>query len=210
MTDRGDWHENAPGGAEPGAKSDEQEAQEYRSLEDSIAPEYAQEKGRSATEPEKPSDAALKYGARGLEVFPVPPGIKKSHKSAEHSGGAKWGKTADTGQIARDWQKWPTANVGIATGAASGLWVIDLDKAPGGLEAWAALTGEYPRLRSSARPLCCPHTVSLRRGPSTRLNGSSRLGYLTAPRLRPLLTPPSNGTQKENRLYIRAALKMGR
>jgi hypothetical protein len=30
-----------------------------------------------------------------------------------------------------------------------------------------------------------------------------------APRLRPLLTPPNDGTQKENRLDLRVALKMG-
>ena len=30
-----------------------------------------------------------------------------------------------------------------------------------------------------------------------------------APRLRPLLTPPNDGTQKENRLDLRVALKTG-
>jgi len=35
------------------------------------------------------------------------------------------------------------------------------------------------------------------------------LSYLTAPRLRPLLTPPNDGTQKENRLDLRVALKTG-
>ncbi|MET4104565.1 hypothetical protein ABIE58_004024 [Roseovarius sp. MBR-78] len=32
---------------------------------------------------------------------------------------------------------------------------------------------------------------------------------LMAPRLRPLLTPPNDGTQKENRLDLRVALKKG-
>jgi hypothetical protein len=35
------------------------------------------------------------------------------------------------------------------------------------------------------------------------------LSCLMAPRLRPLLTPPNDGTQKENRLDLRVALKKG-
>ena len=31
--------------------------------------------------------AAQEYAALGWQVFPAPPGEKKSHKSAEHSGG---------------------------------------------------------------------------------------------------------------------------
>jgi hypothetical protein len=35
--------------------------------------------------------------------------------------------TADPGVIRRWWTRWPQANVGIRTGAASGLLVIDID-----------------------------------------------------------------------------------
>jgi len=35
------------------------------------------------------------------------------------------------------------------------------------------------------------------------------LSYVMAPRLRPLLTPPNDGTQKENKLDLRVALKKG-
>lgn len=35
------------------------------------------------------------------------------------------------------------------------------------------------------------------------------MSYLMAPRLRPLLTPPNDGNQKENRLDLRVALKRG-
>ncbi|WP_233252610.1 hypothetical protein, partial [Maritimibacter sp. 55A14] len=39
--------------------------------------------------------------------------------------------------------------------------------------------------------------------------GRSRLSYLMAPRLRPLLMPPNDGTQKGNKLDLRVALKKG-
>lgn len=76
-------------------------------------------------------DAALEYAARGWAVFPVPPGTKKSHKSAEHSGGRRWGATTDRDEIARDFSRWPEANVGIACGPVSGLLVIEADTADG-------------------------------------------------------------------------------
>ena len=47
------------------------------------------------------------------------------------------------------------------------------------------------------------------RAPSTKRNGRSRLCYLMAPRLRPLLTPPNDGTQKGNRLFLRVAQRKG-
>jgi len=71
--------------------------------------------------------AALEYAARGWHVFPAPPGEKKSHKSAEYSGGREWGATTDPAEIARDWQRWPQANVGIVCGPKSGLLVIEAD-----------------------------------------------------------------------------------
>lgn len=96
---------------------------------------------------------ALKFAAQGLEVFPAPPGEKKSHKSAANSGGAKWGKTTDPEDIRRDWEKWPTANIGIATGAASGFWVIDLDVRSGGLEAWVELSSQHLPLPKTVKVL---------------------------------------------------------
>jgi Bifunctional DNA primase/polymerase, N-terminal/AAA domain len=75
--------------------------------------------------------AALDYAKRGWDVFPAPPGKKKSHKSAEYSGGAKWGKTRDPEQIRRDFNRWPKANIGIATGVNSGIWVVEADTPEG-------------------------------------------------------------------------------
>jgi hypothetical protein len=75
--------------------------------------------------------AALKYADSGWDVFPAPPGEKKSHKSAEYSDGAKWGKTRDPEQIRKDFKRWPQANVGIPTGAESGFWVVEADTPKG-------------------------------------------------------------------------------
>jgi hypothetical protein len=47
-------------------------------------------------------DAAITCAQRGWEIFPAPPGEKKSYKSAEYSGGRRWGKTKDLEEIKRD------------------------------------------------------------------------------------------------------------
>jgi len=74
-----------------------------------------------AQAPQSVLDAALSYAARGWHVFPVPPGKKKSFKSAEFSNGRKWGATADAAQIRKDWRRWPDANVGIPCGSDNGF-----------------------------------------------------------------------------------------
>jgi hypothetical protein len=47
---------------------------------------------------------AANYASNGWHVFPVPPGTKKSHKSAEHSEGRKWGQTVNIDEIRRDYK----------------------------------------------------------------------------------------------------------
>ena len=83
--------------------------------------------------------AALSYAERGWDVFPANLSLnkatgkfnKKSYKSAEYSGGANWGKTRDPKQIKKDFKRWPKANVGIATGADSGIFVVETDTPKG-------------------------------------------------------------------------------
>jgi predicted transcriptional regulator len=95
-------------------------------------------------------DQALAYAARGWHVFPVPPGERKSYKSAEYSEGRKWGATTDAKQIERDFEKWPNANVGIVTGPKSGIWVVDADTLEGhdvdGIASLRELEAEYGTL----------------------------------------------------------------
>ena len=66
--------------------------------------------------------AALKLGNRGFRVFPIQPQGKKPLVK-------KWQKiaTTDAEMITSWWQRWPNANIGIACGRESGLWVLDRD-----------------------------------------------------------------------------------
>lgn len=89
-------------------------------------------------------DAALGYAARGWPVFPCHwmngdrcSCGKDKCSAAKHPLTANGFKdaTTDPAQIARWWAQCPAANVGVVTGAGSGVWVLDLD----GPEAFAAL-----------------------------------------------------------------------
>ena len=77
---------------------------------------------------------ALWYAEQGFPVFPCQPGDKKpltphGFKDA----------TTDPKQIRQWWTQRPDANIGIPTGTASGLMVIDIDPRHGGEESWNAL-----------------------------------------------------------------------
>jgi hypothetical protein len=91
--------------------------------------------------------AALSYAEKGWFVFPAPRGEKKSHKSAEHSGGRPWGKTTDPDEIRRDFARWPEANLCIATGRDSDIFVVEADTKEGhdvdGIAALRALEQQY-------------------------------------------------------------------
>ena len=68
------------------------------------------------------STAALELARRGFRVFPIQPRGKKPLIK-------QWQKTAttDTEMIGRWWQRWPTANIGLACGRESGVWILDRD-----------------------------------------------------------------------------------
>ncbi|MFL1381633.1 bifunctional DNA primase/polymerase [Nocardiopsis protaetiae] len=69
-----------------------------------------------------PVDYALAAARRGWPVFPLTPSSKKPPLVKDWERAA----TTDPARIRAWWQRWPTANYGIATGPA-GLVVIDLD-----------------------------------------------------------------------------------
>jgi hypothetical protein len=75
--------------------------------------------------------AALAYAGRGLAVFPACAAVKKSHKAADHSNGARWGATSDPAEIRRDFARWPDCRVGIPTGAGNRIVVIETDTPQG-------------------------------------------------------------------------------
>lgn len=63
---------------------------------------------------------ALGYSRRGFAIFPVQGKIPLTGH------GCKDASKIDLA-INRWWQQWPTANIGIATGNISGIWVLDVD-----------------------------------------------------------------------------------
>jgi hypothetical protein len=71
-------------------------------------------------------EAAVEYALRGLPVFPVRPDKKP------YTGHGFKDAMTDTAAIAAAWTRWPEAGVGMPTGAASGLIVIDIDPRHGG------------------------------------------------------------------------------
>lgn len=72
-------------------------------------------------------DYALRYAAMGWAVLPLVPGQKMP--ACEHGVNDA---TTDTAQIWRWWGASPSAGIGIACGAASGLIVVDIDPRNGG------------------------------------------------------------------------------
>lgn len=85
------------------------------------------------------SVAALTYARAGLPVFPVfgitsggacECGETECDRPGKHPR-VKWTReaTVSEGEIVSWWAQWPTANIGLPTGARSGLVVIDLDLA---------------------------------------------------------------------------------
>jgi putative DNA primase/helicase len=80
---------------------------------------------------QKTLEVAVAYASHGWAVFPVPPGTKRSYKSAEHSDGRVWGMTRNAEEIRRDFTRWPDAGIGIPTGAVNGIVVVETDTVEG-------------------------------------------------------------------------------
>jgi putative DNA primase/helicase len=92
----------------------------------------------SSGQPSRFHQAALYYARRGWPVLPLKPGEKLP--LTEH--GYKDAST-DERTIQTWWTRWPDANIGVATGAASGLAVLDVDPRNGGNESLQALTSQH-------------------------------------------------------------------
>jgi hypothetical protein len=92
--------------------------------------------------------AALSYAARGWPVFPVRPGDKRPLTP----NGVKDATTDET-IIRQWWRRWPDANVGIATGQASGIGVLDIDPRNGGDESLRDLEARYGPLPETVTAL---------------------------------------------------------
>lgn len=119
--------------------------------------QYTQQASRTQTErPEAPDllAAALRYADMGVAVFPLhsigPDGhctcgercdSPGQHARTEH--GAK-DATTDPTVIRAWWTRWPDANIGVATGDASGLVIVNVS----GSAALNALKGKAPSVEA--------------------------------------------------------------
>lgn len=87
-------------------------------------------------------DAALAYARRGWSVIPVAAKGKQPL--------VRWlpyqDHTADEAEIRSWFRRWPAANVGIVTGAVSGLAVLDIDPKHGGADSLAHLEQRHGAL----------------------------------------------------------------
>lgn len=108
-----------------------------------------------SSSPIKLGDHALAYGERGWRVLPVH-GVLDGHctcgrnckEAGKHPRIKEWPAAAskDPAKIRAWWHKWPDANVGIATGAGSGLSVLDVDRRSGGQDSLAAMEASHSPL----------------------------------------------------------------
>ena len=76
-------------------------------------------------------EIALDYAKRGWFVFPAPRGEKMSCVSGKNTNGNRWGATTTPKEIKDYFEQFPNANIGIATGVASKIWVSEADTLEG-------------------------------------------------------------------------------
>ncbi|NNM47037.1 bifunctional DNA primase/polymerase [Knoellia koreensis] len=103
------------------------------------------------------SEAAARFAAAGVPVFPCVPGEKRPLVLRGFHDAS-----ADPGQVAGWWSRWPSANIGIPTGAMSGVEVVDVDVHPTG-------TG-FPAFREAHRQGHAVGWAALVRTPSGGLH----------------------------------------
>lgn len=91
-------------------------------------------------------DAALAYAKRGWNVFPLGEGSKMPKIPKSAGGRGLHDATTDPTMIREWWRRWPRANIGIRTGAVSGIIVLDIDARHGGFDTLACLEILHDRL----------------------------------------------------------------
>lgn len=85
--------------------------------------------------------AAVAYAAAGLPVLPLDGKLPRLRNGLH-------GASTDIAVVAEWWRRWPGANIGIRTGAASGLVVLDVDP-PAGFAALAELERRVGKLATA-------------------------------------------------------------
>jgi hypothetical protein len=95
-------------------------------------------------------DAALCYAANGWPVFPLAGKVPYKLLTPERESHGHKDATADTEQIQTWWREHPSANIGLPTGAVSGVMVLDMD-VPEGYYNIQALQRRYSKLPETRR-----------------------------------------------------------
>ena len=84
--------------------------------------------------------AALEYAGHGWPVFPLRGKLPAKPKTA--GGRGFHDASTDPGVVAAMWVSYPGANVGVRCGAVSGLAVLDIDPAHGGVDTLTRIESE--------------------------------------------------------------------
>jgi uncharacterized protein (DUF927 family) len=116
---------------------------------------------RGNTENPDMLQAALWYSSRGIPVFPLH-GVERGKCTCGKPDCEDVGKhprtphgfkdaSAKEAQIRQWWKQWPTANIGMPTGATSGLLVVDVDPRNGGSESVRKLAEQQCPFPQTAR-----------------------------------------------------------
>jgi hypothetical protein len=98
--------------------------------------------------------AALKIAGKGKPVFPCKPDKRPYYEKNALEHGCL-DATTDPRKITAWWTRWPEANIGIPTGKASGVFVLDLDTYKPGAMTVAEFEEKYGTI---------PHTATVRTG----------------------------------------------
>lgn len=94
---------------------------------------------------------ALEYARRGFAVFPLRERGKEPAIPKQEGGRGCLDATRDERAIRAWWSTRPRANVGVATGGASGVIVVDVDAGKGGDETMRRLCAEHGRIPCTLR-----------------------------------------------------------
>lgn len=106
--------------------------------------------------------AALEYASQGFSVFPVYEIAQGGGCACGRSDCSNPGKhprvrsgfkeaSKDVETVSRWWREAPTANIGIATGAPSGVFVLDVDLKNNGPDEFERLQAEHGQLADNRR-----------------------------------------------------------
>lgn len=173
------------------------------------------------TESNLPLDLALTYAERGWPVFPVYEidhdqqcacGKADCESPGKHPRAAHGLKDATRGveQIKTWWAEHPSANVGIRTGEASGLCVLDIDPRNGGDKLLTRLEEKYGKLPVSTiastggggQHLFFDYPGSTMKSRSNALGGDCREQLVTNTKM---LGPDASGLSATNIVRLKSS-----